>query len=182
MAAAIFVYAIVAADKKIRLVIAGFVIVAASIIYALPNLRYRFITPFYGETSANSRIILWKAGWNSVKNSPITGLGLTGFSHQYRSLVPDPNLDTHNYPHNIFLDVWVETGLLGLLSFTAIVIIYIYQGLRAATLKNTDTSKVSIKLPVALFLVALITQGLIDNPYFKNDLALVFWLVLSFIF
>ncbi len=36
-----------------------------------------------------------------------------------------------------------------------------------------------LKLSIALFLIALITQGLIDNPYFKNDLALVFWIILS---
>jgi hypothetical protein len=35
------------------------------------------------------------------------------------------------------------------------------------------------KLGVALFLIALLFQGLIDNPYFKNDLAMVFWIILS---
>lgn len=168
---AMLVYFIVAADKKIRLtMITGVILVAAIIVY-YPNLRYRVLLPFYGEKSASSRIELWHDGLTAVKQSPIFGLGLTGFAKEYSSLNTDPSLDTHNFPHNIFLDLWVETGLIGLISLIGLIGLYIYRGLK----NRQDLFKFS----VTLFLIALVSQGLIDNPYLKNDLALVFWIILS---
>ncbi|MCL5775311.1 MAG: O-antigen ligase family protein [Patescibacteria group bacterium] len=138
-----------------------------------PNLRYRVLLPFYGEKSAVSRISLWETGIKGVKQSPLLGLGLTGFSNEWPKLNTDPNLDSHNFPHNIFLNLWLETGLLGLLSFVGIIAFGIWRGFR---------SRASvISFGVALFLIALLTQGQIDNPYFKNDLALIFWVILSLI-
>ena len=84
LAAAVAVYLIVGADKKIRRMIFGAVIVTIIIIVSVPNLRWRLILPFYGEKSADSRIELWQSGWKGVKESPILGLGLNGFAKQYR--------------------------------------------------------------------------------------------------
>jgi len=171
LAAAIAVYLIFAADAKIRKIIFTSILFIIIVVFSVPNLRWRVILPFYGEKSAVSRISLWRDGISGVKDSPILGLGLTGFGKDYGYLNTDPNLDTHNFPHNIFLNFWVETGLLGLISFLGIAYLYIYRGL-----KNRQNI---FALGVALFLIALIAQGMVDNPYFKNDLALVFWLILA---
>ncbi len=171
---AVLVYLIVAADKNIRKMALYAVIVAAIIIISVPNLRWRFLLPLYGEKSAVSRLSLWTTGTKAIKESPLTGLGLTGFSKNWERLNTDPGLtDTHNFPHNIFLDFWVETGILGLISFIGIAAFGIYRGF-----KNRQDL---IKLGVALFLIAMIVQGQIDNPYFKNDLAMVFWMALVLI-
>jgi len=100
-------------------------------------------------------------------------MGLTGFSQNWERLNSDANLDTHNFPHNIFLNFWTETGLLGLISFIVLSSIFIFRGLKQ--------KKGLLALGLSLFVIALMTQGLIDNPYFKNDLAIVFWLALSLI-
>ena len=191
LAAAVVVYLIVAADKKIRKIIFASAIIAAAIVVYYPNLRYRILLPFYGEKSASSRVELWGDGLKAVKESPILGLGLTGFANQYGVLNTDPTLDTHNLPHNIFLNFWVETGLLGLISFLYIISLYIYRGLRGASppiiggvpreAGGGGINDSTIKLAISLFLIALLFQGLVDNPYFKNDLALVFWIILSLI-
>ena len=171
LSVAIIAYLIFAADAKIRKIILGAIVAVALIVFAVPNLRWRVILPFRGEKSADSRVELWTDGVTAIKQSPILGLGLTGFAKEYSTINTDPTLDTHNFPHNIFLNFWVETGLLGLISFLCIAYFGIYNGL-----KNRQDA---IKLGIALFLIALISQGLVDNPYFKNDLALVFWMVLS---
>jgi O-antigen ligase len=174
LTAAILIYLIVAADKKIRQLVLYAFIVIVIVTVSIPNLRFRFILPFYGEKSAVSRLSLWETGIKGIKESPITGLGLTGFSRNWERLNTDLGLpDTHNFPHNIFLDFWVETGLLGLVSFIGIAWFGIYNGF-----KNLQDI---IKLGVALFLITMIVQGLIDNPYFKNDLAMVFWVILAMI-
>ena len=172
---AITIYLIVAADQKIRRLVFGAAVIIAIAVVAIPNLRWRVILPFYGENSAGSRLELWQSGINAIKISPVWGLGLNGYSERYTKLVgQNSGLDTHNFPHNIFLNFWVETGLLGLISFVGLAWVFIYKSFK-------NRSNIFI-LGVALFLVALIAQGQIDNPYFKNDLALVFWMVLSLSF
>lgn len=181
LAAAVAVYFFVGADKKVRKIIFAAAIMATLLVIYYPNLRYRVILPFYGEKSANSRTELWHDGWQGIKEFPILGLGLTGFAKQYSVINTDPTLDTHNFPHNIFLNFWVETGLLGLISFLGIAGLYIYQGFKNPAMPNPDPASRNniIRLNIALFLIALITQGLVDNPYFKNDLAMIFWLILA---
>ncbi len=195
LAAAIAVYAFVAADKEIRKIVIGAAAILFIIVAIVPNLRYRVTLPFYGEKSTVSRLSLWNTGIKGIKESPITGLGLTGFANNWQKLNTDPNLDTHNFPHNIFLDLWVETGILGLISLIGLIGLIIYRGLRHSLLLSQEEYPASLgevvevkdkglkikdlPLAVSLFLIALIFQGLIDNPYFKNDLAMVFWIILS---
>ncbi len=191
LGAAVLVYLIFAADKKIRKIIFAGVIIMVIVIVCIPNLRWRFVLPFYGEKSAVSRFSLWDTGIKGVKESPIFGLGLTGFSRQWTTLNTDPGLtDTHNFPHNIFLDLWVETGLIGLISLIGLIGLYLYRGLRGASppAKEGWIAKRdgvvgdfnrTIALSIALFLIAVLVQGQVDNPYFKNDLAMVFWIILS---
>ncbi len=165
------IYLFIVADKKVRRFASVFVIVIVMVIISIPNLRWRFVLPFYGEKSAVSRLSLWNTGVKAIKEAPIVGLGLTGFAKQWPRLNTDPNLDSHNFPHNIFLDLWVETGIIGLISLIGLMGLMIFRGLN----NRADI----FKLGASLFLIALITQGFIDNPYFKNDLAMVFWIILS---
>ncbi len=179
LAAAVTVYVLIAADQKIRRLIYGVVIIIFIIVFAVPNFRYRLILPFLGEKSAVSRFSLWNTGWKGIKESPVTGLGLDGFGNNWLKLNTDPNLDTHNFPHNIFLDFWVDTGILGLVAFVGLVSVYLYRGLKVKTFDSTTHYRPFLQFSIALFLIALLAHGQFDNPYFKNDLALVFWLILS---
>ncbi len=187
LAAAIVVYVIVVGDRKIKKLILGTVIVMVLVIVSVPNFRYRLLLPFYGEKSANSRIELWQSGWQAVKKSPLLGSGLTGYKKVSQHLINDQALPEHNFPHNIFLNFWVETGLLGLISLIGLMGLYIYRGLKKLPLPNAwggagerlEIHNQTFALAISLFLITLLVQGLFDNPYFKNDLAVVFWLVLS---
>ena len=184
LAAAVAIYVLLATDKKIRRLILSAAIIIAMIILVVPNLRWRLMLPFYGEKSAVSRLSLWNTGLKGVKEAPITGLGLAGFAREWPTLNTDPGLaaDSHNFPHNIFLDLWVETGMLGLISLAGLIGLLIYRGLRSLKSDVNGQSLIDncFKLSVALFLIAMVFQGLIDNPYFKNDLAMIFWMILSF--
>lgn len=173
LAAALTAYLVFAASNKFRKASLVIVIVTVIIVSLTPNLRYRFLLPFYGEKSAVSRFSLWDTGVKAVKESPVLGLGLTGFGQNWNQLNTDPNLDTHNFPHNIFLNFWIEIGLMGLLSFIGLVGLVIYNGF-----KNRHDV---FKFGAALFILALLTQGQLDNPYFKNDLAIIFWIIMALI-
>lgn len=173
-AAAAVVFGIFMASRRYLVATLLGIVVCAGIVLAVPNLRYRIILPFYGEKSAVARLSLWHTGSEMIKDSPILGKGLIGFGNNWDKYNTDPGLDHYNSPHNIFLHFWIDTGLLGLISFFALLLYALINGFRHLS----DPWKAGL----VLFIVALVIHGLIDTPYFKNDLALVFWLVYGLVF
>ncbi len=170
---ALLTYIFFAGNKKTRLLLGALALVAGLTVYANPFLKERLTAPLQGEKSSTSRLTLWQSGIAAIKESPIFGLGLGGYAREYKRIIQDQSLPNHNYPHNIFLNFWTETGILGLFSVLIIIFSAIYKGL-------TDHKNL-IGLSVAIFLITVLVQGQFDNPYFKNDLAVVFWLILSLI-
>jgi O-antigen ligase len=106
----------------------------------------------------------------------VFGAGLSGFKHQMAMAVPDYQLLVM-YPHNIVLNFWSETGLLGLLSFGAIIVIAVTVSWRSC--RSGALEWRPIQLGVLLALVAVLVHGLVDVSYFKNDLAFEFWALLA---
>ena len=92
----------------------------------------------------------------------------------YRGGVYEENLI---YPHNIVLNMWTETGLLGLAAFFWLLV----QTFRVSWTGWTSGPPAwrAIQLGIVLAMVAIIVHGLVDVPYFKNDLALEFWTLLG---
>jgi O-antigen ligase len=124
-----------------------------------------------------SRVDLWQATLRMLRDHPIFGGGMFGFAktiQAYRGGVYEENLI---YPHNIVLNMWTETGLLGLASFVWLLV----QTFRVSWTGWTSGPAAwrAIQLGIVLAMVAIIVHGLVDVPYFKNDLALEFWTFLG---
>lgn len=177
--AAVGVYVLVNANKKMLIAFAAALVLMAGIVAAVPNLRYRVLLPFYGEKSSVARLSLWNTGSAMIKDSPLLGKGVNGFKNNWDAYNKDAGLEHYNFPHNIFLNFWIDTGLLGLLSMLGILLFSAIRGLSWKKLFVSDPQKSMAVLGLLLFVVALTVHGLIDIPYFKNDLALAFWLILA---
>jgi putative inorganic carbon (hco3(-)) transporter len=170
---AVGVYVLILGSRKIiksALVVGALIVI---IVVAMPNFRYRVMLPFQGEKSSVARISLWQTGWKMVKDSPVVGKGLLGFSNNWFQHNTDPGLAHYPAPHNIFLNFWVDTGMLGLVSFFGLIVLAIKRG--------WQNRKDTFILGLALACVAMLIHGLVDIPYLKNDLALMFWLLFAFI-
>ena len=89
-------------------------------------------------------------------------------------------VEIYLYPHNIFLNFWTELGLMGLILFIWIFIKSFYQSIKLKIFFQKNSSK---KMYLALGLLsafsAILIHGLVDVPYFKNDLSLMFFLFLA---
>ncbi|MCX6793458.1 MAG: O-antigen ligase family protein [Candidatus Falkowbacteria bacterium] len=91
-------------------------------------------------------------------------------------------LETYLYPHNIILNFWSELGLLGLLLFIWLVVRYLQIGVKAYCLALKDKDQFAwVIFGLLLAMLAIIIHGIVDVPYFKNDLAILFWLWLALV-
>lgn len=155
------------------------VLLATGAALVLPFVRRRILVELDPASPYNTvtlRLALWKSALNLLRHRPLTGGGLSGFQ---TSLKPyqDPSYgEDQIYPHNLFLNFWSETGLVGLAGFIWLAV----QALRTAIAGLSAGSwprVMSIGLLGAL--LAIFVHGQFDVPYFKNDLAVEFWALLG---
>jgi O-antigen ligase len=123
------------------------------------------------------RLNVWRATVRMLQARPVFGGGLAGFPkavEPYRAATGAPALQ---YPHNILLNFWTETGVLGVIAFGWLLV----QGFRY-TLRGWRRASHAWRpyhLGVALALVAIVVHGLVDVPYWKNDLSAELWILLG---
>ncbi|MEX0621711.1 MAG: O-antigen ligase family protein [Candidatus Woykebacteria bacterium] len=132
----------------------------------------RFVSekPPSPRNSLYVRLCIWEATRDLVRDKVVTGVGLSGFPTVYPEAATCER-QTFQYPHNIFLNFWTELGILGLLVF--LWISFNYLKILVPHFNNF--------LAVGLFSVLIYTyiHGLVDVPYFKNDLSSGFWVFLA---
>ncbi len=189
---------------KWRWFVVGLAIVSIILVLIIPATSKKVVPIItFQETSGDVRIVLWEGTWNLLKANPIFGVGLAGFQKAYPNYKLNKHTEILVYPHNIILNFWVETGLLGLISFLWIIVLFFISGFKETRYKIQTNSKFQIpnkqqitnskvqieteleignwKLEIALMgaMVCIIMHGLVDVPYFKNDLALLFWVIVG---
>ena len=103
---------------------------------------------------------------------------------QFRKKVWQP-LEIYLYPHNIFLNFWSELGLPGMILFVWITGNFFYVGLKI--IENCKLKIENFKMFKEKYIIfgllgamtVIVIHGLVDVPYFKNDLAVIFWVLVA---
>jgi O-antigen ligase len=169
-----------ALSHRRRLALAA-VAVAGVILLALVHpIRQRVLIEVqnaYGS-SVDSRIELWTDTLKLLRARPLLGAGLAGYPDRIIPYFAHFHTAANFIdPHQIVLNFWVETGLLGLLAMTWVIGAAIVTGARGWMTVPAEWRP--YQLGVLLAMVAVIVHGLVDVPYFKNDLSLEFWVLLA---
>ncbi len=99
------------------------------------------------------------------------------FDDQYRAERWQP-LEIYLYPHNIFLNFWTELGFLGMLIFIFIIIKFLTLSLKYY-LKEINNKNKYLSLALFSSMSIILIHGMVDVPYFKNDLSALFWIIIS---
>lgn len=157
-------------NKKI---IGALAVAAIVISFLLPITREKIIPVItLQDKSGQNRIELWSLGAYSIAQNPVLGNGIYGFAKIQNENRDPEQIEPLLYPHNIVLNFWSEIGLIGLLGFSLLIINFFRNGFR-----QKDIFRIAVMAAMA----GLLVHGLIDVPYFKNDLAVLFWILISLI-
>lgn len=165
---------------KYALCVLGIAVLAPIFFLTYQRTGFRHVDAFWKEKtdSASARVIIWRGAGHLLKEHPFLGIGLGGFRVKYKEysmgLDVPPIERSVILPHNLYLNLWLETGLIGLIGFLGMVAVFVFK-----SVKNfLKTKNYALILPLAA-LAALLAHGMIDTPYFKNDLSLLFWVILG---
>jgi len=136
-------------------------IIIGLVLILIPITRSRIMLGL-SDPSSQAHWQLFNLGWHKIIQNPILGTGL----HSFEAF----NVE---YPHNIFLTFWIQMGILGLLSFCWILYLVFQSNKKQPT---------PLKLAASVFMLTILLQGLFDTPYFKNDLSVLFWFMVSVVY
>lgn len=171
---ACFILLILYKKTRISFLILG--TVAVMTVLLLPEVREFVLTKFFlQDYSGMIRRIMWKETWKMLQYRWLFGAGLSG----YQYYIYPYHLDTfeiYPYPHQIIFNFWSELGLGGLIAFIWLFIKYFWKNI-TAIFKNPGVKIMAITY-ICIGL-QIIIHGLVDAPYFKNDLAVLFWIIIA---
>ncbi len=163
-------------NKKARIFAIIFSCVALiTLIFGIPQGNRIKDEFFLQDRSGQLRVDMWAETTEFLKTHPIAGAGLASYSKLIYPYRIDKWIEVFHHPHNLFLTMWVNLGLLGLLAFVWI-IVAIFNFSRQSTGSRLYVGTI-FNLCVLTSLVIILVMGLVDSPYIKNDLAILFWLL-----
>ncbi|MGA2667107.1 MAG: O-antigen ligase family protein [Patescibacteria group bacterium] len=125
-------------------------------------------------TSNNVRWQIWQTSLELGRDHPILGIGLANYQNAFKTLTQNRvNFPEYISPealtsHNIYLMFYLTTGLLGLVAFLVLVVVFF----REITARRSEFSPY-----LAAMMASILIYGFIDTPYWKNDLAIIFWVI-----
>ncbi|MBU0670579.1 O-antigen ligase family protein, partial [Patescibacteria group bacterium] len=168
-AAIVFVSFFSAWRKWIWLGLAGLFV----LLLLIPQTRGNIVEVFETkDTSTDVRLVMWKGAARIIEDHPIAGTGLASFPLVYDEYKENSHVEYFPNPDNLYLTLWIEMGLAGVLVFLAIVVQFFREGLPKA-----KGNAYIVGLMAAM--VAILIHGFLDTPYFKNDLAIQFWIFIG---
>lgn len=152
--------------KKRKLTLISFIICIISVlVFIILNRWDRLINLESSYNSITQRLNYWQTAIAVIKDHPILGIGPGNFQEVFLKYKIGLSTNTR-YAHNIFLQLWAETGILGLLGMVSLIV--------AAVTKNTVKSKYLL-----LAGLSFIFHNLIDLTYFIPEAGLFWWIVIS---
>ncbi len=145
--------------KKISIFLCG-LLMFASIIFLLRIVNAQGHThPFYSTTM---RLDYWRQALEIIKAHPLQGLGLGNF-----------NLPLSRYAHNSYLQIWAETGILGIASFLWLIFV-IFKG---AILRLNNSSGIKQNAALLAACAVFLAHNFFDFSFFLPETVLIWWLI-----
>ena len=145
--------------------------------------KFQSLISFDERSSLSSRLMIWEAGWKIAADSFPWGIGIGQFQQVYLKYQPyfPPYLEwAVPEPHNLFLSLYLSSGLLGL---SGVIFLFVQLSRRIINkLSESEISSLALTRLYGSLLLWILLVGLVDTPYFRNDQALVFWGVIALSF
>ena len=133
-------------------------------------------------SSLEFRLMVWKTAVSMTRDFPFTGVGMGTFNEVAVRLYPFPVVPNPG-AHNLYLQVAVDLGLLGLIAFLAIIGLTIAQAWASFKVLQQTDDRIMQVLIVGLLagFVSLLVHGLLDITVWGTRIAFMSWALMGLI-
>ena len=132
-----------------------------------------------GDSSTSYRVNIWRGVLNMLGDGYFrSGIGIGNDS--FRMVYPGyalSGIETAPHAHNLFLQITVELGIVGLIVFLAVLVLYTQSSLSL----HADESRREKLVSTAIFcgMLSVLAQGMTDYIWYNYRVFLMFWLMLG---
>lgn len=162
------------------------ILVLGTTLAALLNVeKFQNLVKVDEHTSIGTRIEIWTVGAKLIEESPLFGIGLGEYEAQYANratelLGHEPYESVRLHSHNLFMETWLNTGFIGFAAFVWLIVATFIHAKKTAGSLSLEVRQIMVA--VLMMLIYILLHGLIDVPFWKNDLALLFWMIIGILF
>lgn len=131
------------------------------------------------EISNKGRIEIWRDTFASIKKHPLLGVGIGNFTTVIGKNITAAKKGAS--AHNLFLDIFAETGIFGLIVFLAI----FYEILKTALLifkNSTDELYKFFALSAGIYLFWILGYALFDVILFNDKVLMLFMIMIGLLY
>ena len=165
-----------------RKLIPGFLLLGLCAIPFLPDTIFNRILTIFNleDSSTSSRFPLYAAALEMIRTRPIRGAGLG--TDAVRLAIKDMNLYHGTAPfvhaHNLYLQIWLETGLIGVLSYGAAMICGLKSAAKAYKLHCPREVRL-ITIGAAAAVAGVLVDCLADYLWNYPRVMVIFWFLFA---
>lgn len=132
-----------------------------------------------GDSSTSYRVHIWEGTCNMLSEHGLGGIGIG--VDVFQKIYPRyalSGIESAPHSHNLFLQIAVECGVLGLILFFVCLFTYAKHTFSHITLPYTKKSRTTVCAIFAATL-AILAQGLTDHIWYNYRVFLFFWLCIG---
>jgi putative inorganic carbon (HCO3(-)) transporter len=127
----------------------------------------------------STRIRLWQTSFNMIKDKPILGIGLGNFSRLFDQYKVEGYYDVTCHPHNDFLNVAVNSGILGLLAYLCIWIVFLHSTMKSILRDDKNDFSRSATIAGAVAIVGFLVASLLQCYYTDAEVNMLVMFILG---
>ncbi|MCK5506137.1 MAG: O-antigen ligase family protein, partial [Thermodesulfovibrionia bacterium] len=118
--------------RTILVVLAGIILLSLSpTVQERTRIAVDEINAYYSgskNTSVGRRLYMWEGAFKMFLENPVLGVGTGGYQNALAKYRDDPSLPDIVHPHNSFLYMASSYGIVGLTSFSWLLIVFLKKG------------------------------------------------------
>lgn len=174
VASGIFIALVVQKYKKRISVPAVLLVITVFLLVTFSPIATRFISSFSAQDgSVTERSRLWQEALVNIKISPLTGVGLGNYP-----LTVKPSAEPREpiYVHNLYLDMAVEIGIIGL----ALFLLFILSCLPHPSF--SASTPLSYRFALSLSLIIFLTHSFFEYPLFSVHILPLLLIILALLY
>ncbi len=133
------------------------------------------------DTSTAYRVAIWGSALDMIRDFWIPGIGIgTDAFYVVYPAYAAIGADFALHTHNLYLQIWVEMGIIGIGSFFAMIFMLVRQTFSYVVVsarKKDPVSKIVIALGAGI--LGFLLQGMTDYVWYNYKMLMIFWIVIG---
>ena len=157
-------------------------IILLVVFFLSPNLiqdRIKSLVDFK-DANLHRRIALWQGGWLVFKDYPLTGCGFKCIDAVSQSY-PDPTgiIQRQRGMHNNFIQLAVDTGLFGLISWVSIWVIYFMTLYRRIISMEENLVYKRDAMASAAAITGFLVAGFFETNFYDSEVSMLMYFIMA---